>query len=322
MNILVLAEPSAHMHPYTPRLVAAAKTLGTVSVMVAGFQLDASIKELSSLTQVKELLVIDNPNLHGLPAENLAPLVVSLASDFTHIFAAASTFGANVLPRIAALLNRPMLSNVSTILDPLTFVRPIHAGNALATIQVKNHPVCLTLRPAGFIPVETHSKPQTPLRHIQLTNTQTQSLSCSPSRFLDSIPSPGKRPELSTARIVVAGGQGLEKQGSFSLIHELADEMGAAIGATRSAVDAQLAPSDWQIGQTGRIIAPDLYIGIGISGAIQHLAGIKDAKTIVAINKDPNAPLFSVADLSLEADLYTAVPELVQALRDKTSDSF
>ncbi|MBF0162094.1 MAG: electron transfer flavoprotein subunit alpha/FixB family protein [Magnetococcales bacterium] len=251
--------------------------------------------------------------------EALVDHIVSLAGRFTHIVAAASEEATTVLALVAARLQRGMVTGVQKICAADTFVRAILAGNALATIQVQGQPVCLTLHPAAFaaatrlvreVPRVRLSAP--PGRHLSLPRLLL------PAHASRRQSEAGRRPDLACARVVVAGGGGLERAGSFALIEALADALGGAVGASRGAVDAELAPNTWQIGQTGHIIAPEIYIGIGISGAIQHLAGIKGAKTLIAINHDPAAPLMQVADIAWQADLYEAVPSLIEALRSKT----
>lgn len=314
MKILIIAEPTLHgkiARDTVARLVRAMVPLGDLSVLVAGDALSDDWKTLAALAGVKALMGVEHAALAGMPSENLAALVVALAPDFTHIVMAASTFGASILPRVAALLDVTAVTGVTEIIDAHTFVRPVQAGEALATMAISDTPVCLTLRTSGFEPVETLAHPTARIHQRQPSVAMDLGL----SRLLERIPaSVGHRPDLASARVVVAGGGGLEKSMDFSLVEALADALGGAVGASRAAVDAELAPSAWQIGQTGQIIAPDLYIGLGISGALQHLAGIKEAKTIVAINNDPSAPLLAIADVGLEADLYQAVPELVRIL--------
>lgn len=317
MSTLIIIEPTLHTEgtrDLLARLVRAVLPLGPVSVLVAGAMLPDNMEKITALAEVADYILVEHAALVGGPPENFAALVVDLASGFSHIVAAASVFGASVLPRVAALLGVTAVTGVTKIKDATTFVRPTHAGNTLATVCVTGQPVCLTVRTSGFDPVTTRPKPVARVRYFE----PSVSIDLGLSRLLEVSPATkGKRPNLASARIVVAGGGGLEKSRDFSLIETLADALGAAVGASRAAVDIELAPSAWQIGQTGQIIAPDLYVGVGISGAIQHLAGVKDAKVIVAINHDPLAPLLVIADFGLEADLYQAVPELVQALKER-----
>ncbi|MBF0462021.1 MAG: electron transfer flavoprotein subunit alpha/FixB family protein [Magnetococcales bacterium] len=312
MKILLITEPAMHTDPTDERLarlVGAVAPWGDVTLLLTGGQWPTT----TAWAGVTDCIVIDQADLADWPSEDLATLIVALAGDFSHIVAAASTFGATVLPRVAALLNRAMVTGVQKICAPDTFIRPVRAGNALATVQVSG-PVCLTLHPSSFAPMARIDTASIPIRHV----VPSPGMQAGLSRLLERIPIlRGKRPDLASAQVVVAGGGGLAKAGHFAMIEALADTLGAAVGASRAAVDAEWAPSAWQIGQTGHIIAPDLYIGIGISGAIQHLAGIKEAKTIVAINHDPTAPLMCVADFALEADLYEAVPALIQAWQDR-----
>lgn len=315
MKVLIISEPTSTFdtaQEILTRLVRAVLPLGDITVLVAGATLPDNVEKMAALAGVSRLILVEHPALAGLPAENLAALVTELAPDFTHIVAAASTFGASVLPRIAALLDVAAVTGVSAIVDASTFIRPVQAGNFLATIQVIGQPVCLTLRTAKFEPVAILAEPTAKIDYLKPSIAIDLGL----SRLLEVLPMEQKgRPHLASARIVVAGGGGMEKAGDFSLIETLADALGAAVGATRAAVDAELAPAAWQIGQTGQIIAPELYVGVGISGAIQHLAGIKEAKIIVAINNDPSAAFLAIADFGLQADLYQVVPELVRNLQ-------
>lgn len=235
----------------------------------------------------------------ALLAEQLAPALAALAKNYSHVFTAATSFGKDVLPRVAALLDVPQVSDVIEVVDATTFKRPIYAGNAIETVKV-NAPIMLaTIRHSAFAKAE-----QVTFKMVELVAADTT------SRFVSLESTPNARPDLSAARVVVAGGRGVQSKENFAMIERLADKLGAAIGASRAAVDAGYVPNDYQVGQTGKIVAPELYIAVGISGAIQHVAGMKDSKVIVAINKDENAPIFDVADYGLMADLFTALPEL------------
>ena len=317
MKVLLLIDPLAERETgrdAMARLVQAASPLSNFSILLARDLLPKDIEKITAFPGVNELILVEHPALVGFPVESYAALVVALAGDFSHIVASTSSFGASVLPRIAALLNIPAVTGVVKIVDATTFIRPVQAGNFLATVQTSDPPVCLTLRTSNVLPAKRQMSPTARVK--VLTPTVVKDLGL--SRLLETIPaSRGERPDLASARIVVAGGGGLEQSPDFSLMETLAEVLDGAVGASRAAVDAELAPSAWQIGQTGQIIAPDLYVGVGISGAIQHLAGIKEAKTIVAINSDTSAPLLAIADVGLVADLYEAVPELIQTLRER-----
>ncbi|MEO5339324.1 MAG: FAD-binding protein [Magnetococcus sp. MYC-9] len=327
MKVLIVTEPAMLADPKDERLarlVGAVAPLGAVTLLVMGKEaVDGREPPLHWRGVAEQIRLTGQQTAQqsGEPpwsAEDMAQWILRMAGGFSHIVAAASTLGAEVLPRVAALLDRAMVTGVVQICAADVFVRPILAGNALTTVQVTGQPVFLTLQPSAFAPAAYTDPPLPPAQIPAPGLNGTLGL----SRLLARTGPPAhsgqiRRTELSSAAVVVAGGGGLEKGGSFALIESLAHCLGAAVGASRGAVDAELAPIAWQIGQTGQIIAPELYIGIGISGAVQHLAGIKGAKTIVAINQDPTAPLMRIADFSLEADLYEAVPALIGILQNK-----
>jgi electron transfer flavoprotein alpha subunit len=289
---------------------AALKLGGEVHVLVAGYECNAAAEAAKQITGIAKVRVADAPLYKDGLAENLAPLVVSIAKQYTHIFTPATTFGKNFLPRVAALLDVAQISDIVAIQGPDTFVRPIYAGNALATVQSGDPIKVITVRTTAFdaAPATGGSasvEPVSPAADTGLSKLLGQELTKS------------ERPELAGAKIVVSGGRGVGSAENFKLVAQLADKMGAALGASRAAVDAGYAPNDYQVGQTGKIVAPDLYIAVGISGAIQHLAGMKDSRVIVAINKDADAPIFQVADYGLVADLFQALPELMAELDKK-----
>lgn len=309
MAILVIAEhDNRTLNGATANLVAAAAQLGSeIDVLVAGEQAAGVATSCAELASVRKVLLAQAPHLaHGL-AENLAAQVLALAPGYTHILFNASVAGKNVAPRVAACLNVNQISDVIAIVSPDTFRRPIYAGNAIATIRSHDRVIVATVRSTAFTPVSQSDAPVS----IETIDAQPDA---GMARFEQRALSTSDRPELSGARTVVSGGRGLGSAENFKLLDPLAAKLGAALGASRAAVDAGYAPNDWQVGQTGKIVAPDLYIAIGISGAIQHLAGMKDSKTIVAINKDADAPIFGVADYGLVSDLFEAVPALTQAL--------
>lgn len=311
MSILIIAEHNNRtLSPATFASLTAAKKLGgDVSLLVAGDGCASVAEEAATLQGVTKVLLCEDACLKDGIAEPLGDVVVAKAAGFTHILAPGTTFGKNVLPRIAARLGITQVSDVVSIENKDTFVHPIYAGNALETVQVTALPVALTLRPTAF-DKQVERGGSAPLERVTCDFP-----SAAFSRFVNIVESKSERPELTSARIVVSGGRALQSKENFRLIEALADTMGAAIGASRAAVDAGYVPNDYQVGQTGKVVAPELYLAIGISGAIQHLAGMKDSKVIVAINKDPDAPIFQIADYGLVGDLFTLVPELTEGLK-------
>ncbi len=311
MSILVVADhDNASLRGATLNAVTAASKLGgDVHVLVAGQNCDGVAQAAAKIAGVAKVLVADDAAYGHALAEELAPLIVGLAPNYSHVLAPANSFGKNVLPRVAALLDVAQISDVIAIESPDTFVRPIYAGNALATVQSGDKVKVMTIRGTTFKPGDANSGSATVEKIAAAAKSGL-------SDYVGSELSKSERPELAGAKIVVSGGRGLQSGENFKMLEKLADTLGAAIGASRAAVDAGFVPNDYQVGQTGKVVAPDLYIAIGISGAIQHLAGMKDSKVIVAINKDEEAPIFQVADYGLVGDLFKIVPEL-QAELDK-----
>jgi electron transfer flavoprotein alpha subunit len=309
MATLLLAEvANGHLSDLTARALTAATQLGApVDILVAGANVAAAAAQAANLAGVARVRVADHPLYeHGL-AEPLAALLVALAPDYTAILAGSSPFSKNVLPRAAALLDVMQISDITKVDGPKTFERPIYAGNAIQTVETSDAKVIATVRTASFAATgEGGSAPVEPAAAASDPGVST---------FAGEALARSDRPELTSAKIIISGGRAMQKAENFkTYIEPVADKLGAAMGASRAAVDAGYAPNDWQVGQTGKVVAPDLYIAVGISGAIQHLAGMKDSKVIVAINKDEEAPIFQVADYGLVADLYTALPELAQEL--------
>ena len=307
--ILVIAEhDQAALKGATRSAVAAALQIGgEVHLLVAGHGCAGAVGEAAGLIGVAKVLVVDAP-LYAHPlAESLADLVVGLAKDYGHVLAAATAMGKNFMPRVAALLDVAQLSDITAVLAPDTFVRPAYAGNGMATVQALDAIKLLTVRGAAFEGVASGSR-------AAMVETVPLGPPATASRFLRQELTQSERPELTAARVIVSGGRGMGSGENFQLLDQLADKLGAAVGASRAAVDAGFVPNDYQVGQTGKIVAPELYIAVGISGAIQHLAGMKDSKLIVAINKDADAPIFGVADYGLVADLFEAVPALTAAV--------
>jgi electron transfer flavoprotein alpha subunit len=288
--------------------IAAAAQLGEVHVLVAGEGVAAAGEAASKIDKVSKVLVADNAAYGHALAEPLAALIVSLAGDYSHILSASSATGKNIMPRVAALLDAQPISDISAVVDADTFVRPIYAGNALATVKSSDAKKVITVRAASFDPVAATGG-SAPVEAV------TGATGDGKSSFISAELSKSERPELASAKIIVSGGRGMQNGENFTkLIDPVADKLHAAVGASRAAVDAGFVPNDYQVGQTGKVVAPDLYIAIGISGAIQHLAGMKDSKVIVAINKDEDAPIFQVADYGLVGDLFQVLPELDKAL--------
>ena len=308
MKSLVIAEhENAILKPETSKTINAALKVGhSVDVLLVGENLTALVESTAKIAGVNRVLLADNAAYAHQLAENTADLVVSIASEYSHIFASATTTGKNTLPRVAALLDKSQISEIVDVVDADTFKRPIYAGNGIATVKSLEDVKVITVRASAFelqgeqAPCEVHS-----------IDTVIASQN---SSFVSVTQTESVRPELTAAPVIISGGRGMQNGENFALLDGIADKLGAAIGASRAAVDAGFVPNDMQVGQTGKIVAPDLYIAVGISGAIQHLAGMKDSKVIVAINKDPDAPIFQVADYGLVADLFDVLPALEQAL--------
>jgi len=310
-TLIVAEHNNEKLSPITLNAITAAKQVGgPVSCLVAGTKCAAVVAELAKAPGISKILVAENDSYQGFLAEPLAPLIVATQKEFgfTHIFAGASSFGKSLLPRVAALLDVSPISDITGITAPDTFVRTIYAGNAIMTLKSKDGIKIVTVRATSFEATEL-TDGATPSEAISLASGPVDQ-----SEFVGQELTKSDRPELGSAKVVVSGGRGLKSGENFELLYTLADKMGGAVGASRAAVDAGYVSNDLQIGQTGKIIAPELYIAVGISGAIQHLAGMKDSKTIVAINKDAEAPIFQVADIGLVADLFKAVPELTEKL--------
>jgi electron transfer flavoprotein alpha subunit len=309
MSVLLIAEHNnSNLKVFTLNAInAASKIDSDIHVLVAGNKCENVSKEVSLIPLVKKVLQSESTNYENYLAENLTPLVVKLAESYTHIVASADTFGKNFMPRVAAQLDISQVSDVITINSPDTFIRPIYAGNAFATVKSNDKKKCITIRPTSFDPAPT-SGGSAPIEKIDAVDVPNI------SKFIKREESKSERPELGTARVVISGGRGMQSGENFKLINAIADKLNAAVGASRAAVDAGYISNDHQVGQTGKVVVPDLYIAVGISGAIQHLAGMKESKVIVAINKDGEAPIFSIADYGLEADLFEALPQFLEEL--------
>ncbi|MDG2139931.1 MAG: FAD-binding protein [Gammaproteobacteria bacterium] len=310
MGILVVAEHDQEsLKPGTLNTVTAALEIGLdIEILVAGRDCGGAVKAASSIQGIKKVIYANNSCYEHELAETMAFLVAELGGNYTHVLAPATTTGKNYLPRVAALLNVAQISDIIEVKSEDTFVRPIYAGNAMATVQSSDKIKVITVRTTAFEDAILGEDVQVEVEEFKFGDES------STSSFIEETLSVSERPELTAASIIVSGGRGMQNGENFVLLEKLADKLNAAIGASRAAVDAGFVPNDYQVGQTGKIVAPDLYIAVGISGAIQHLAGMKDSKVIVAINKDEEAPIFQVADYGLVADLFTALPELEQAL--------
>ncbi len=309
MSILVIAEhDNSNLKPATLNTVAAAKELnGEVHLLIAGNSCQSVADEATGVEGVSKILMSDNAAYENHLAESTANLIKSVAANYSHILAAATTFGKNVLPRLSALLDVQQISEITEVVSEDTFKRPIYAGSCIATVKSNDSIKVITVRATAFDPVNS-SGGSASIENIDADNISDL------TSFVGEEIAQSDRPELTAAGIVISGGRGMQSGDNFHLLEAIADKLGAAVGASRAAVDAGFVPNDYQVGQTGKIVAPDLYIAVGISGAIQHLAGMKDSKVIVAINKDEDAPIFQVADYGLVADLFNALPELSEQL--------
>jgi electron transfer flavoprotein alpha subunit len=309
MTILVVAEhDNQTIKPATLNAVTAAANVGgPVQVLVAGSNCGAAAQAAARISGVEKIRVADAPHYAHPLAENLAALVVGLAADYSHILAPATTTGKNFMPRVAALLDVAQVSDIVAVESPDTFVRPIYAGNALATVQSSDRIKVITVRTTGFDAADATGG-SAPIEAVPVVPDPGM------SHLIGQELTKSARPELTAARVIVSGGRGMGSGENFKILEALADKLGAAVGASRAAVDSGFVPNDYQVGQTGKVVAPELYIAVGISGAIQHLAGMKDSKVIVAVNKDAEAPIFQVADYGLVADLFQAVPEITSKL--------
>ena len=309
MNILVIAEHNnSSLKPATLNSVTAAQAIGgDIDILVVGSDCQGAAEQAANVAGISKVLVADNAaHAHQL-AENVAPLIAEVGAAYSHVLATATTTAKNILPRAAALMDVQAISEISAVVSPDTFKRPIYAGNVIATVQSSDAIKVLTVRGTAFDAAAADGG-------SAIIEAVTSAQDAGKSAFKAEEVAKSDRPELTAAKVVVSGGRGMGNGDNFSMIYSVADKLGAGVGASRAAVDAGFVPNDMQVGQTGKIVAPDLYVAVGISGAIQHLAGMKDSKVIVAINKDEEAPIFSVADYGLVADLFTALPELDGAL--------
>ncbi len=309
MSILILAEHNnLEVKSSTLNTICAASKLSNdIDVLVIGFGVEDISKEIANYQNVNKVLSLNDANFEHAIAEKIDPVIVSIANNYSHILSPATTFGKNVMPRVAVKLDVAQISDVISIESEDTFIRPIYAGNALATVKSNDAKKVITIRPTSFDVIAKEGGSGI-VEDLQFDSIQIS------TAFVDREESKSDRPELSTARIVVSGGRGLQSADNFKLINDIADKLNAAIGASRAAVDAGYVSNDYQVGQTGKVVVPDLYIAVGISGAIQHLAGMKESKIIVAINKDEEAPIFNIADYGLSADLFEALPQLSSEL--------
>ncbi len=309
MSVLLIAEHNnKELRPFTLNAVTAASQLDSdLHVLVIGHNCSDVVKKTSEIPEVKKVLHTEGSYYENFIAENFTPVIVKASENYSHIICSANTFGKNLMPRVAALLDTSQLSDIIKVVSADTFLRPIYAGNAFTTVKSNDKKKCITIRPTSFEPCKTTGG------SAEITKFDATEQS-EASKFIKREETKSERPELGTARIVISGGRGMQSGDNFKLITAIADKLNAAIGASRAAVDAGYIGNDHQVGQTGKVVVPDLYIAVGISGAIQHLAGMKESKVIVAINKDGEAPIFSVADYGLEADLFEALPQFLEEL--------
>tara|TARA_Y100000758_G_scaffold85571_1_gene58080 strand:- start:986 stop:1939 length:954 start_codon:yes stop_codon:yes gene_type:complete len=309
MSVLLIAEhDNKEVRPFTLNAITAALQIDQdLHVLVIGYNADAVVKFISEVPNVKKIIHVDNEIYQNYLAENFTPVIVKQSENYSYVVCSANTFGKNLMPRVAALLDTSQVSDIIKVISPDTYLRPIYAGNAFATVKSTDNKKCITIRPTSFDPAPTSGG------SAEIVKTDAAEATTL-SKFIKREAVKSERPELGTARIVISGGRGMQSGDNFKLINAIADKLNAAIGASRAAVDAGYITNDHQVGQTGKVVVPDLYIAVGISGAIQHLAGMKESKIIVAINKDGEAPIFSVADYGLEADLFEALPQFLEEL--------
>ena len=309
MSVLLIAEhDNKEVRPFTLNAITAALQIDQdLHVLVIGYNADAVVKFISEVPNVKKIIHVDNEIYQNYLAENFTPVIVKQSENYSYVVCSANTFGKNLMPRVAALLDTSQVSDIIKVISPDTYLRPIYAGNAFATVKSTDNKKCITIRPTSFDPAPTSGG------SAEIVKTDAAEATTL-SKFIKREAVKSERPELGTAKIVISGGRGMQSGDNFKLINAIADKLNAAIGASRAAVDAGYITNDHQVGQTGKVVVPDLYIAVGISGAIQHLAGMKESKIIVAINKDGEAPIFSVADYGLEADLFEALPQFLEEL--------
>ena len=309
MSVLLIVEHNnKEVKPFTLNAITAASQIDQdLHAIVIGNKADTVVKSISEVPNVKKVIHIDNEIYENYLPENFTSAIVKNSENYSHIVCSANTFGKNLMPRVAALLDTSQVSDIIKVISPDTFLRPIYAGNAFATVKSNDKKKCITIRPTSFDPA-AKSGGSASIEKIEPTDCKN---TC---KFIKREETKSERPELGTARIVVSGGRGMQSGENFKLINSIADKLNAAVGASRAAVDAGYIGNDHQVGQTGKVVVPDLYIAVGISGAIQHLAGMKESKIIVAINKDGEAPIFSIADYGLEADLFEALPQFLEEL--------
>ena len=309
MSVLLIAEhDNKEVKPFTLNAITAASQIDEdLHVIVIGHKADEVVKSISQVPNVKKVIHVDNEIYENFLAENFTSVIVKQAENYSHIVCSANTFGKNLMPRVAALLDTSQVSDIIKVISTDTFIRPIYAGNAFATVKSSDTKKCITIRPTSFDPAATSGGSA---EIVKADGGEANSL----IKFIKREEVKSDRPELGTARVVISGGRGMQSGENFKLITAVADKLNAAIGSSRAAVDAGYITNDHQVGQTGKVVVPDLYIAVGISGAIQHLAGMKESKIIVAINKDGEAPIFSVADYGLEADLFEALPQFLEEL--------
>ncbi len=309
MAVLLIAEHNnKEIKPFTLNAITAASQIDKdLHVLVIGNKTEEVAKSISEVSLVKKVINIDNDIYENYLAENFTSIIIKYAKDYSHIVCSANTFGKNLMPRVAALLDTSQISDIIKVISPDTFLRPIYAGNAFATVKSSDKKKCITVRPTSF---DSANPTGGSAEIVKGESGESFPL----LKFIKREEVKSERPELGTARVVISGGRGMQKAENFKLITAIADKLNAAVGASRAAVDAGYISNDHQVGQTGKVVVPDLYIAVGISGAIQHLAGMKESKIIVAINKDGEAPIFSIADYGLEADLFEALPQFLEEL--------